>query len=68
MRERGRILTICLGFPALLILLGIVAHVTYFTLLKTYPFVAITDAKFISSCGKREREIEIEIDRCCVWS
>lgn len=37
-------------FPALLILLGLFSHATYFTLLRTFPFIYVTDVKFIASC------------------
>ena len=37
-------------FPLPLIVLGLVSHATYFTLLKRFPTIVITDIKFIASC------------------
>ncbi len=37
-------------FPLPLIALGLVSHATYFTLLKRFPTIVITDVKFIASC------------------
>jgi len=37
-------------FPALLTLMGLLSHATYFTLLRTFPFIYVTDPKFIASC------------------
>jgi hypothetical protein len=37
-------------FPVHLIILGLVSHATYFTLLKKFPIIAVTDVKFIASC------------------
>jgi hypothetical protein len=37
-------------FPLPLIALGLVSHATYFTLLKRFPTIVVTDPKFIASC------------------
>ena len=37
-------------FPLPLLVLGLVAHATYFTMLKNFPTIVITDVKFIGSC------------------
>jgi hypothetical protein len=39
------------NLPFWLLLLGIVAHVTYLSLLTTFPFIDMLDKKFIASCG-----------------
>jgi hypothetical protein len=37
-------------FPLPLIVLGLVSHATYFTLLKRFPTISVMDVKFIASC------------------
>ena len=37
-------------FPLPLIVLGLVAHATYFTLLRRFPSISVTDPKFVASC------------------
>lgn len=37
-------------FPIPLILLGLVSHATYFTLLRRFPLIEVSDYKFIGSC------------------
>ena len=44
------LLAVLEDFPLVLIVLGIVSHATYFTLLKRFPTISVTDVKFIASC------------------
>ena len=44
------LLAIIDNFPVHLIILGLVSHATYFTLLKKFPIIVVTDVKFIASC------------------
>lgn len=44
------VLAVVEDFPLALIALGLLSHATYFTLLKRFPTIVVSDVKFLASC------------------
>jgi hypothetical protein len=63
------LLMILENLPPLYLLLGLVAHATYFSLLPSFPFIEFSDPRFIASigtCSTRSRPVSVYLKPECL--